>query len=394
MSNQAEPCLRRRSGFLLAVVVGLVAGWASGVSGQSKELIIDLLTTPNRYWNKTVVLRGHVRSVAANPPGTNRGSFVLRDPSDADIAVITNELPAQGKEYTVTGLVEQSTPGDDVPFIRETSRYLGLEPPAPKPMAPAPAAPVSPPAAEARPRERVPEPARSPAQPDADAFSRAPAPSVAPAAAPAAAPAVPAVTPVSSAAVADAPMATSRLFLYFLAAAAVVLGAAALLLLRRREPAPAPAAPSSASAGAPVARPAAGPAPQRAPADPAATRFIPPGSPGAPALAATQVYVDVGVELVVIDGPDKGQRFPISKPLVRLGRSGERDNDVALTDETVSRSHARLVYNPADQRFSVVNETPVNPTKLNGAVIDTAAIRENDVIQLGATSLRFRKVAR
>ena len=124
---------------LLAACV--LAPWLMApVRAQSLQLIVDLLTTPQKYWNTTVTVRGHVRAVTPNPPGTSRGSYVFRDSSDSDITVKTSELPAIGKEYTVIATVEQETPEATVPVLREVSRRLGIAAAAPattEPAAPA-----------------------------------------------------------------------------------------------------------------------------------------------------------------------------------------------------------------------------------------------------------------
>src|SRR5271166_3927808 len=107
-----------RRGWLWFPAVLFMAGiapWLLYAQTASPELIVDICSAPHRYWNKYVMIKGHVRSVIANPPGTNRGSYVLRDSSDADITVLTTDLPAQGKEYTVSGNVEQTSPDAKVP---------------------------------------------------------------------------------------------------------------------------------------------------------------------------------------------------------------------------------------------------------------------------------------
>ena len=129
-----RPIRARLAGLAVGAACLLLA--APPARSQSRELIVDILTTPSKYWNRTVVLRGHVRRVTPNPPGTNRGMYLFRDSSDQDLMVETNDLPAQGKEYTVTGRVEQVGPDTLVPVLKETRRSLGIDAPAPKPPAP------------------------------------------------------------------------------------------------------------------------------------------------------------------------------------------------------------------------------------------------------------------
>ena len=74
------------------VLILLLAPGAALLAQQ--DLIVDILTTPNNFWNKPVTLKGHVVRVTPDPPGTSRGRFTFRDQSDRDIEVMTSDLPA------------------------------------------------------------------------------------------------------------------------------------------------------------------------------------------------------------------------------------------------------------------------------------------------------------
>lgn len=91
-------------------------------SARPVDLIVDVLTRPNKFWNKTVTLRAHVVSVKPDPPGTNRGSYKFRDNSDRDIDVMTGDLPAVGTEFFVYGTVLQLTIDTKVPVVQEDAR--------------------------------------------------------------------------------------------------------------------------------------------------------------------------------------------------------------------------------------------------------------------------------
>jgi hypothetical protein len=91
------------------------------------DLIVDVETRPNKYWNKTVTLKGHVVSVRPDPPGTNRGSYTFRDSSDQDMEVQTTDLPAVGTEFFVFGTVLQLTIDTKVPVVHEDARSGTME---------------------------------------------------------------------------------------------------------------------------------------------------------------------------------------------------------------------------------------------------------------------------
>jgi pSer/pThr/pTyr-binding forkhead associated (FHA) protein len=121
---------------------------------------------------------------------------------------------------------------------------------------------------------------------------------------------------------------------------------------------------------------------------PVATQVVPP-----PAPKATEVFFDLGAELAVTDGPDRGKHFNLTKPAITIGRSGARQNDVTLSDASVSREHAKIIYSAAEKTFRLINESATNPVRLNGNAVDTALIKDGDTLQLGSTIFKFNKRA-
>jgi hypothetical protein len=367
--------------FLAVFLLTAMAPWILYAQTPSPELIVDICNTPHKYWNKYVMIKGHVRSVTANPPGTNRGSYVLRDSSDADITVLTSDLPAQGKDYTVSGNVEQTSPDSKVPVIREFRRGSGSESSQPQ---------------VTRPRRTAPpeEAAEAPAARRREASQPAPAP-------PAAQPAPPPVKEVQPIVVQTAPPAessgmSSTLMMGLVGLAALIVIAVVVIVMRPKKPAPRPAsyAPPVSTVSPSHIRPPAPPpptssrtvnaAPQRSAS--AATQVVPP-----PAAKATEIYFDLGMELSITDGPDRGKRFPFTKPTITIGRAGARQNDITLSDGTVSREHAKIIYAAAEKTFRLINESTTNPARLNGTPIDAVVIKDGDTIQVGSTILKFVK---
>lgn len=87
---------------------------------------------------------------------------------------------------------------------------------------------------------------------------------------------------------------------------------------------------------------------------------------------------------MVLLGPDKGRRFPISaRPSILLGRASD---DVPLTDYTVSRRHAEIRANGADwllEDLKSANGTYVNDNRLAAVV----TLQHGDQIRIGSTLL-------
>ncbi len=105
----------------------------------------------------------------------------------------------------------------------------------------------------------------------------------------------------------------------------------------------------------------------------------------------TQLLQNTLAELQVEEGGDQGTVFEISKNTNTIGRAGARCNDVVLTDNTVSKEQATLYFDPGKGRFSIVNETTKNPTKINGViVVQPTDLNGGEAIEMGKTVLRFK----
>jgi len=136
-------------------------------------------------------------------------------------------------------------------------------------------------------------------------------------------------------------------------------------------------------------RPAAGAAARPAPGA-AKTVKVPAAAPAAG--DKTQVFMNLGADLVVERGPDKGKEFPLYKPQMSIGRPGSRKNDVELGDETVSKDQASISYDAVRKTFTIVNESSTNPTRVNGEVVAAPLLLAPGAeIEMGRTLLRFKK---
>ncbi len=227
---------------------------------------------------------------------------------------------------------------------------------APRPAAPAappPAAPPvsAPPPAAAAPPPAAPKPASAPPPAAASPPSAAPRPAAAQPPAPASGPA------------ASAP-----------ARAATPPSAAA----------PGPSAGSAASppasdapAGSAAKAPAAPPSPPSAPPTPA--------SPPAPAMRPLLATVEVTGE-----GVHKGKRFELRLPLVHVGRGSH--NDIAVPDDSVSDTHAKL--QKRDDGWYVVDMGSTNGTYVAGRRIGHEQRLDTECdLRFGGIKVRFRAAA-
>jgi DNA-binding NtrC family response regulator len=90
-------------------------------------------------------------------------------------------------------------------------------------------------------------------------------------------------------------------------------------------------------------------------------------------------------KLVVIKGPQRGTEFVIAGDVIRVGKAGE--NDLEITDETVSRVHFEIVRDAKGYLLRDLKST--NGTFLDGAEIKEAYIRAGSVVGAGAVELKF-----
>jgi DNA-binding winged helix-turn-helix (wHTH) protein len=80
------------------------------------------------------------------------------------------------------------------------------------------------------------------------------------------------------------------------------------------------------------------------------------------------------------------RRFPLGNGANRVGRDVE--NDVALPDASVSRSHARILV--SDQHVVVEDLNSKNGTTVNGRRVEgTCAVRDGDEIEFGTIQTRL-----
>jgi len=146
--------------------------------------------------------------------------------------------------------------------------------------------------------------------------------------------------------------------------AATMIGVPAM----KRPVAPPPEPPAAAAPIAPIVEPPTAPTP--APVVPAAQPAPSARVPGRQALATLEV---------INEGPLKGTKFELHSALTNIGR-GEH-NDIAIKDESISDSHAKVQKRP--DGWYVVDQGSTNGTYVGGRRV------QGEVRIEGAPDLRF-----
>ena len=90
---------------------------------------------------------------------------------------------------------------------------------------------------------------------------------------------------------------------------------------------------------------------------------------------------------VLSDGPLKGARFPVERPVIHIGRSAE--NDVRIADDSVSGAHATLLRRGSV--WHLIDLASTNGTFVDGRRIDGEAIIQGIAeLRFGAVKVTFR----
>lgn len=97
-------------------------------------------------------------------------------------------------------------------------------------------------------------------------------------------------------------------------------------------------------------------------------------------------WLDQGkvISLVVLDGPLKGQVFPLTKPRVLLGRS---EADIVLDDSEVSRKHCAIEVHGTSAVLADLGST--NGTFVDDERIETYQLQHMSEFRLGSTVVMF-----
>jgi len=99
--------------------------------------------------------------------------------------------------------------------------------------------------------------------------------------------------------------------------------------------------------------------------------------------------------LVVRDGEGRLREvYPLGARGAQIGRSRKAGNDIILNgDAMISKRHATILYQPAEQRFAVRDNGSTNGTVVNGVQLASGAFQflsPGDQILLGETVMTFR----
>jgi len=140
---------------------------------------------------------------------------------------------------------------------------------------------------------------------------------------------------------------------------------------------------AAAYAPSPAVQPAASPMPAPAPMAGIAAQQ---GAPAYDRVPGT-VSIDRGPAAPLLVNIRTGERYPLSGMRLSLGR--ERNNNIAIRDANVSRSHAELVNEGG--RWTIRDLGSTNGTQVNDHPVSQSELFDGDTITVGMTVLEFRE---
>lgn len=102
-------------------------------------------------------------------------------------------------------------------------------------------------------------------------------------------------------------------------------------------------------------------------------------------IEVAEVEVSDVPALVVLKGPEVGERFYLEQSEVTIGRDPK--SDIFLNDVTVSRRHARLRVD--GDTVTIVDVGSLNGTYVNDEVVTEARLNGGDTVQIGRFQMVF-----
>jgi DNA-binding NtrC family response regulator len=94
------------------------------------------------------------------------------------------------------------------------------------------------------------------------------------------------------------------------------------------------------------------------------------------------------VQLIVKDAGGAPREYTFDQSVISVGALDE--NDVVLTDPTVSRTHCKIIEE--DQNYTLVDLGSTNGTLLNKVRVREAYLKPGSLIQIGRSEIRFHPV--
>ena len=106
-----------------------------------------------------------------------------------------------------------------------------------------------------------------------------------------------------------------------------------------------------------------------------------------------------GFQLKVIEGPGYGRFLPLNTEEISLGRAADAQqpctaNEFVFFEGTVSRVHARLLWDDRSKVYRIQHLSKTNQTRVNDKVVQEQVLQLGDRIVMGKLILEVQKAAK
>ena len=91
--------------------------------------------------------------------------------------------------------------------------------------------------------------------------------------------------------------------------------------------------------------------------------------------------------LVICNGEFEGATHALSSEETLIGRNPT--THITLLDESISREHAFVAYDEAEDAWVLEDLQSTNGTKVNGKRVRSASLSHGDEVQVGHTKFKF-----
>ena len=92
-------------------------------------------------------------------------------------------------------------------------------------------------------------------------------------------------------------------------------------------------------------------------------------------------------QLQILNGGFEGMSYDLVQEETLIGRNPT--TDITLLDEGISREHAIVLYDDAEDGYTVEDLQSTNGTKVNGKRVRSSPLVDGDELQIGHTLFRF-----
>ena len=95
--------------------------------------------------------------------------------------------------------------------------------------------------------------------------------------------------------------------------------------------------------------------------------------------------------LVCVERKMMGERHDVNQEVTSIGR--DSSNNVFVTDESISKNHAKIKYFPEEDVYKIFDLVSTNGTTVNGTAVEAPiTLNDNDIVEIGEIRFVFKKV--